>query len=76
MATDGNGNIYVVDSMFATVQMFSPDGTFLMNFGQAGNKKGEFWLPTNVFIKDNEAIYVADTYNKRIQVFYYIGGKS
>jgi len=76
VASDGNGNIYVVDSMFAVVQMFSPEGKFLMHFGQAGNKKGEFWLPTNVFIKENEAIYVADTYNRRIQIFYYIGGKS
>jgi len=76
VATDNNGNIYVVDSMFGVVQMFSPKGDFLMHFGQAGSKKGEFWLPTNVFIKDNEAIYVADTYNRRIQVFYYIGGKT
>ncbi len=76
IASDSNGNIYVVDSMFAVVQMFSPKGEFLMHFGQAGNKKGQFWLPTNVFIKENEAIYVADTFNKRIQVFYYIGGKS
>ncbi len=76
IASDNNGNIYVVDSMFAVVQMFSPEGEFLMHFGQAGSKDGEFWLPTNVFIKDNEAIYVADTFNNRIQVFYYIGGKS
>jgi DNA-binding beta-propeller fold protein YncE len=76
VATDNNGNIYVVDSMFAVVQMFSPNGEFLMHFGQAGSKDGEFWLPTNVFIKENEAIYVADTFNNRIQVFYYIGGKS
>jgi len=76
LATDNNGNVYVVDSMFGVIQMFSPKGEFLMHFGQPGSKNGEFWLPTNVFIKDNEAIYVADTYNKRIQVFYYIGGKS
>ena len=33
------------------------------------NKEGEFWLPNGLFIDKNNRIYVADTYNSRIQIF-------
>jgi sugar lactone lactonase YvrE len=31
-------------------------------------------LPTGIFISENDTIYVADSYNRRVQVFRYIGG--
>jgi DNA-binding beta-propeller fold protein YncE len=37
--------------------------------GQEGSGLGEFWLPAGVYIDDNNRIYVADSFNKRIQVF-------
>ena len=35
--------------------------------------RAEFWLPTGIFIDDNNLIYIADSYNQRVQVFRYIG---
>ena len=44
-------------------------GKILMAFGQEGSAPGEFWMPRGVFIDQNDRIFIADSYNKRIQVF-------
>ncbi|MHC4930025.1 MAG: hypothetical protein ACYTFU_10220 [Planctomycetota bacterium] len=37
-----------------------------------GHGPGQFWLPAGIFIGANDRIYVADTFNKRIQVFEFL----
>ncbi|MDH5800050.1 MAG: 6-bladed beta-propeller [Gammaproteobacteria bacterium] len=77
IAVDRLGHIYVVDSLFHVVQVFDAGGRFLLNFGTQGSDFGEFWLPTGIFIDTiSNAIYIADSYNKRVQVFRYVGGES
>jgi len=78
IATDKFGHIYVVDSLFHSVQIFNQQGEFLLNFGAQGSEFGEFWLPTGIFIdsENDTTIYVADSYNKRLQIFQYVGGAS
>jgi hypothetical protein len=44
-----------------------------MNFGSRGQKPGQFWLPTGLFIGRDNRIFVADSYNSRIQIFEYAG---
>jgi sugar lactone lactonase YvrE len=44
-----------------------------MDWGEAGPAPGEFWLPNAIVISRNDDIYVADSYNHRIQVFHYTG---
>ena len=41
----------------------------LRNFGREGAKKGELNLPLGISIDTNKRIYVADHWNKRVQVF-------
>jgi hypothetical protein len=43
-----------------------------MVFGGTGAGPGEFFLPTSIHIDGNDYIYVADSYNRRIQVFRYL----
>ena len=38
-------------------------------FGTHGNEKGEFCYPCGLTLYRNESIYIADTYNSRIQIF-------
>ena len=45
------------------------EGNYLYQFGKQGSGQGEFWMPSGIFIDHNDHIYVADSYNKRIQVF-------
>ena len=62
-----------MDSIKDVVKIFSRDGALLLFFGSQGRAYGEFWLPSGIFIDNNDYIYVADTYNGRVQVFKYLG---
>ena len=75
MATDSHGHVYIVDSMLHAVQIFDGSGTFLYRLGLLGEEPGQFWLPMGVFVGQQDTIYVADSYNRRIQVFRYIGSE-
>lgn len=78
VATDGHGHIYVVDALFHAFQIFDQAGRLLLPVGERGQERGEFWLPTGIFIDtrdgDGDTIYVADSYNRRVQVLRYVGG--
>jgi sugar lactone lactonase YvrE len=76
IATDRYGHVYVVDALFHAFQIFDATGRLLLPVGERGHGRGEFWLPTGIFIDqdDGDTIYVADSYNQRIQVLRYIGG--
>lgn len=73
VATDGDGQVYVADALFNTVQIFDGTGRFLLSLGGLGQGAGEFWLPAGLFI-DGERIYIADSYNGRVQILRYLGG--
>lgn len=74
IATDPDGNVYVVDGRFENVQVFDAKGLLLSHFGEEGRGAGEFWLPGGIFVERSGRIWVTDTYNKRVQVFQYVRG--
>jgi len=53
------------------VQIFDDEGRFLLGFGEPGHGVGEFWLATGIAIA-NDRVYVADSSNRRVQVFEYL----
>jgi sugar lactone lactonase YvrE len=55
------------------VQVFDDQGRLLLNWGEAGSAPGQFWLPNGIAISAADQIYIADSYNRRIQVFNYTG---
>jgi DNA-binding beta-propeller fold protein YncE len=73
LAVDAQDRLFVVDANFEAVQLFDctegADGKLLMTFGHEGQGPGEFWLPAGIHIDAAGRIWVADSYNKRIQVF-------
>lgn len=71
VAVDSDGHVYVADALANQVQIFDQDGTFLLGFGQKGNEPGEFMMPTGLTILD-DSIYVADSHNRRVQIFRYL----
>ncbi len=73
MSVDSDGNIYVVDNLFDNIQIFDKEGRVLLVIGSRGYEPGEFWSPAGIDI-DHDTIYIADTYNNRIQILRYIGG--
>jgi sugar lactone lactonase YvrE len=72
VASDSDGNIYVVDALFDNIQMFDARGRLLMAFGGHGSDIGAFHLPTGIHIDGDDTIYVSDSSNQRIQVFRYL----
>ena len=73
VALDSAGHIYVVEGMNDAVQIFDATGRLLLAFGESGAAEGQFWLPTGITIVD-DMIYVADSANRRVQVFEYLKG--
>lgn len=71
IAVDEEGHIYVVEGFHDVVQIFDAEGRFLLAFGEPGDRAGEFWLATGIAIHDDR-IYVADSANRRVQVFEYL----
>src|SRR6267154_664286 len=67
---DRAGNFYVAEyGENDRIQVFSPEGTWLRQWGGHGRAPGEFLRPRALAIDDNDRIYVADSCNHRIQVF-------
>ena len=71
LAADSDGNIYVAGATIDRVQVFSAQGDFLLAFGSKGSGAGQFKMPTGVTIA-NDTVYVADSLNRRVQVFQYV----
>lgn len=70
-----NGTIYVADSLNHRIQQFSPDGLLLNVWGNFANTLeedapgGTFNEPWDVAIAPDGSVFVADTFNHRIQKF-------
>ena len=63
-----------MDALFDTLQVFERDGRLALPLGGSGSDLGEFWLPNGIAISRDDRIFIADSYNRRIQVLKYIGG--
>lgn len=64
-----NKLVFTVDAMFELVQAFTFDGKLVLAFGHGGSGPGEFNLPAGICIQPDGRILVADSQNRRIQIF-------
>ncbi len=72
VAVASDGDVWVADTGFNVLVEFGPTGTRKRVFGGRGSAHGKFWEPTNLQIRRTRAgdlLYVADTFNDRIEVF-------
>jgi len=73
LGADEQGHLYIADALSNYIQIFDETGQFLLSFGGMGGNIGQFRLPAGIFVLENK-IFVADSQNRRVQVFEYIGG--
>ena len=67
---DPQGNIYISDGYInSRVAKADRNGNWLKSWGNRGSKPGEFNTPHNIAADAKGNIYVADRFNRRIQVF-------
>ncbi len=72
IAVDRWGNVYVVDTAFGNVQLFSPKGQLLMHLGNRGStdKPAKYMLPSGIAIDRMDGrVYVVDQFFRKVDVF-------
>jgi sugar lactone lactonase YvrE len=73
IAVDSSGYVYVADMNNNRIQKFSStDGinyTFVTKWGSYGAGDGQFYYPKGIAVDSSGYVYVADTWNHRIQKF-------
>ncbi len=77
IAVSPDGFVYIADSSYIRVQKYNSSGQFITMWGHEGTGNGEFGIlnptfpigPSGVTTDSNSNVYVADTYNHRIQKF-------
>jgi DNA-binding beta-propeller fold protein YncE len=70
VAWDAAGNIYVADGFGnARIAKFDKNGKFVKSWGSRGVAPGQFNTPRGIVIDAQGLVYVADSGNRRIQVF-------
>lgn len=69
VATDRDGNIFVVDLMRGRLQKFAPDGTFLAAAGAIGDTPGTFARPKHIAVDADGIVYVVDAAFQNVQMF-------
>jgi DNA-binding beta-propeller fold protein YncE len=69
VAVDGDGNVYVTDTLNNRVEIFDADGNFVSLFGKHGDGPGYFARPKGIAVDSDGHIWVADEVEDRLQVF-------
>lgn len=65
-----SGVFAAVEGRFDTLLLLDGDGRLLLSVGGPGSGDGEFWLPAGLgFDASRNLLFVADSYNARVQVF-------
>jgi DNA-binding beta-propeller fold protein YncE len=71
-----DGNLYVPDTHYHRVVVYSPQGVLLRQWGKEGTGPGEFIYPTDVAFDTHGHIFVSEYGdNDRIQVFDHAGNR-
>jgi len=70
-----DGNVYIADTHYARVMVYSPKGELIRHWGSEGQGPGQFIYPTDVAFDSAGNVYVSEYGdNDRIQVFDARGG--
>ncbi|MEH7332837.1 6-bladed beta-propeller [Neobacillus drentensis] len=70
VAVDSKGNVYVVNNLAHNIYAFDKDGKELYELGGMGTENDKLYLPNGLFIDDRDTLFVTDTINQRVSVFY------
>ncbi|MBI3980839.1 SMP-30/gluconolactonase/LRE family protein [Candidatus Microgenomates bacterium] len=61
--------VYLSDTAHHQIVRYSLDGSKVKRWGSLGNKHGQFKYPKGIAVDSTGKVYVADTFNGRIEIF-------
>ncbi len=67
IAVDASGYIYISLYDENQIAKYTPGGDFVTTYGRYGTEEGEFSIPVGLSVTDDGILFVADSYNARIQ---------
>jgi DNA-binding beta-propeller fold protein YncE len=73
IAVGPDGQVYVSDSGNGRVQVFTPQGRFIRQFGSYGSGKGQFLRPADLMADSAGNVYVADDQVETLAKFSPVG---
>jgi DNA-binding beta-propeller fold protein YncE len=68
---DGNNRLYVTDTGNKRIVVYDTDGIALGEFGGVGFDAGQFDEPVGLAVNADGLLYVADTWNRRVQSLFF-----
>lgn len=68
IAIDGDGNLWVTDTGFGRIQVYTPEGEYIRTIGGPGTGDGQFQEPVGIDIADDGAVFAADMFNGRLVI--------
>lgn len=68
-AVGRNGDLYVLDGVQHRVVVYDVEGKFRFQFGNRGSGAGQLLFPLGIATAPDGKVYVADSGNRRFQVF-------
>ena len=69
MARTPKGDVCVVDSLNARVQVLDSSGAWVRNIGRPGNRAGCFGRPKDVAVGSDGVVFVVDAASQRVHAF-------
>jgi DNA-binding beta-propeller fold protein YncE len=70
VGVDSKGRVYIVNNLSHNIYVYDKDGNQQKILGGMGSENGHLYLPNGLYIDDRGTIFVTDTVNQRISVFY------
>ncbi|HEM60876.1 MAG TPA: hypothetical protein ENO24_01155, partial [Chloroflexi bacterium] len=64
-----DGLLYLTDPEMAKVLVYDPYGRLVTSWGERGSLEGQFNKPIGIGFDQRTSVYVADTYNHRVQKY-------
>lgn len=70
VGVDAKGNVYIVNNLSHNITIYNKEGKEEKVLGGMGSDNSQLYLPNGLYIDERGTVFVTDTINQRVSVFY------